>query len=63
MIFFSVKKCHNIPVCVRFSLDLDFFSVHIDKVLVWLRLRKIDVLKESFSKTLLYITDIKIEQL
>ena len=40
-----------------FSLDLDFFSVHIDKVLVWQRLRKIDVLKESFSKTLLYITE------
>ena len=34
------------------------FSVHMDKVLVWPRFRKVYVLKASFSKNFLQVTDI-----
>ena len=42
----------------HFTSLLEFSSVHIDKVLAWLVFRKIYVLKASFSKNLLQITDI-----
>ena len=45
-----------ITVCVVHSSVLAWISsVHIDKVIAWLRFRKICVLKASFSKNLLQI--------
>ena len=41
---------------VHSSLSAWISSVHIDKVLAWLRFRKVYVLKASFSKTFLQIT-------
>ena len=47
----SVKKCHSILLLHSwlFTLGLDFL-VQIDKVLAWLRFRKVYVLKASFSE-------------
>ena len=40
------------------SFAFAIFLVHIDKVLAWLSFRKICILKASFSRNLLQITDI-----
>ena len=53
----SQKVSQYIAVCVVHSSVLTWISsVHIGKVGAWLWLRKIYVLKESFSKNLLQIT-------
>ena len=53
------KVSHYIAFCVVHSSVLAWISsFHIDRVLAWLSLRKIYVLKASFSKNLLQITDI-----
>ena len=52
----SQKMSQYITVCVVHSSVLAWISsVHIDKVIAWLRFRKICVLKASFSKNLLQI--------
>ena len=53
----AVRKCHSI---LLFALLALISSVHIDKVLAWLRFRKVHFLKASFSKTFLQITDINL---
>ena len=57
----SQKVLQLIAVCgVHSSLSAWISSVHMDKEygLAWLRFRKVYVLKESFSKSFLQITDI-----
>ena len=55
----SQKVSQLIVVCVVHSSLLAWISsVHIDKVLAWLRSRKVYVLNASFSKTFLQITDL-----
>ena len=57
----SQKVSQYIAVCVVHSSDLAWISlVHLDKVLAWLSFTKIYVLKASFSKNLLQITDINV---
>ena len=53
------KLLQFIAVCVAHStLSASISSVRIDKVLASLRFRKVYVLKASFSKTFLQITDV-----
>ena len=53
------KVSHYIADCLVHSSVLAWISsVHIDRILAWLSLRKIYVIKASFSKNLLQITDI-----
>ena len=56
----AVRKCHSLLVLAYSypSLLSRISSVHIDKVLASLRFRKVYVLKVSFSKNFLQITDI-----
>ena len=57
----SQKVSQYIAVCVVHSSDLARISlVYLDKVLAWLSFTKINVLKASFSKNLLQITDINV---
>ena len=61
----AVKKCHIILLFAYvslFSLGLDFLCPYRQiKVVAWLRFRKLYVLKASFRKTLLQITDINLK--
>ena len=56
----SQKVSQFITICVSSSSSLlaSISSVLINKVLAWLRLRKVYVLKASFSKSLLQIADL-----
>ena len=57
----SQKVSQYIDVCVIHSSDLGWISlVHLDKGLAWLSFRKIYVLKASFNKNILQITDINV---
>ena len=54
----SQKVPHFIAVCVVHSPLLAWISsVHIEKVLTWLCFKKVYVLKASFGKTFLQITE------
>ena len=57
----KVSQYIDIDVCVVHSSGLAWISlVHLDKVLAWLSFREIYVLKASFSKNIMQITDINI---
>ena len=51
----AVKKCYGI-------LPFAWFTLHswLGIVLVWRRFKKVNVLKASFSKTFLQVTDINV---
>ena len=61
MIDGSQKVSQYIAVCeVHFSVLAWISLVHLDKVLAWLSFRKSYVLKASFNKNMLQITDINV---
>ena len=55
----SVSSVQFVAVCgVHYLLSAWISLVHIDKVLAWLRFTKVYVLKATFNKTVLQISDV-----
>ena len=54
----AVRSVSSVVCGVHYLLSAWISLVHIDKVLAWLRFTKVYVLKATFNKTVLQISDV-----